>query len=186
LRVPTGQHPAQRDRLGHGKDRRMGVGLVRNAERIEAREQRFGAGGHGPTMKRHGAATQALAHPHPLHDMETPGCGRSSGVEHDLAKVGVEGSNPFARSSARTEIKTALAFFSEAAAYVATSRAVVPDDSIVFERKQDSLRTQAHQWSPARASSCPARNDASIVEPSKSAQPERQWFRKILMASTAD
>ena len=26
--------------------------------------------------------------------------GRSSGVEHDLAKVGVEGSNPFARSSA--------------------------------------------------------------------------------------
>ncbi len=24
--------------------------------------------------------------------------GRSSGVEHDLAKVGVEGSNPFARS----------------------------------------------------------------------------------------
>src|SRR3954451_5400876 len=26
------------------------------------------------------------------------GCGCSSGVEHDLAKVGVEGSNPFARS----------------------------------------------------------------------------------------
>jgi hypothetical protein len=25
--------------------------------------------------------------------------GRSSGVEHDLAKVGVEGSNPFARSN---------------------------------------------------------------------------------------
>jgi hypothetical protein len=25
--------------------------------------------------------------------------GRSSGVEHNLAKVGVEGSNPFARSS---------------------------------------------------------------------------------------
>ena len=31
--------------------------------------------------------------PYPL------GCGCSSGVEHDLAKVGVEGSNPFARSS---------------------------------------------------------------------------------------
>ncbi len=28
----------------------------------------------------------------------THGCGCSSGVEHDLAKVGVEGSNPFARS----------------------------------------------------------------------------------------
>src|SRR5271168_3531847 len=27
------------------------------------------------------------------------GCGRSSGVEHNLAKVGVEGSNPFARSN---------------------------------------------------------------------------------------
>ena len=27
------------------------------------------------------------------------GSGRSSGVEHNLAKVGVEGSNPFARSS---------------------------------------------------------------------------------------
>lgn len=26
------------------------------------------------------------------------GCGCSSGVEHNLAKVGVEGSNPFARS----------------------------------------------------------------------------------------
>jgi hypothetical protein len=29
--------------------------------------------------------------------------GRSSGVEHNLAKVGVEGSNPFARSSFSTE-----------------------------------------------------------------------------------
>ena len=28
--------------------------------------------------------------------------GRSSGVEHNLAKVGVEGSNPFARSSFAT------------------------------------------------------------------------------------
>jgi hypothetical protein len=28
--------------------------------------------------------------------------GRSSGVEHNLAKVGVEGSNPFARSSFST------------------------------------------------------------------------------------
>jgi hypothetical protein len=29
------------------------------------------------------------------------GCGCSSGVEHDLAKVGVEGSNPFARSNCK-------------------------------------------------------------------------------------
>ena len=31
--------------------------------------------------------------------------GRSSGVEHNLAKVGVEGSNPFARSSFQKKIK---------------------------------------------------------------------------------
>jgi hypothetical protein len=30
--------------------------------------------------------------------------GRSSGVEHNLAKVGVEGSNPFARSSFPSKI----------------------------------------------------------------------------------
>jgi hypothetical protein len=30
---------------------------------------------------------------------QSQGCGCSSGVEHDLAKVGVEGSNPFARSN---------------------------------------------------------------------------------------
>ena len=34
---------------------------------------------------------------HPFAGSE--GCGCSSGVEHDLAKVGVEGSNPFARSN---------------------------------------------------------------------------------------
>ena len=32
-------------------------------------------------------------------------CGRSSGVEHNLAKVGVEGSNPFARSRIHNEFK---------------------------------------------------------------------------------
>ena len=39
----------------------------------------------------------------PLHPIGTMPVqrqsGRSSGVEHNLAKVGVEGSNPFARSS---------------------------------------------------------------------------------------
>src|SRR5437879_4986931 len=42
---------------------------------------------------------QVLANPLPRYDMDFPGCGCSSGVEHDLAKVGVEGSNPFARSN---------------------------------------------------------------------------------------
>jgi hypothetical protein len=37
--------------------------------------------------------------PRRLIDLRTRQSGRSSGVEHDLAKVGVEGSNPFARSS---------------------------------------------------------------------------------------
>src|SRR3954466_9171129 len=32
-------------------------------------------------------------------------CGCSSGVEHNLAKVGVEGSNPFARSKIRLDSK---------------------------------------------------------------------------------
>jgi hypothetical protein len=48
-----------------------------------------------PHMSIFGAAlkfgTEASVPPH--------GCGRSSGVEHNLAKVGVEGSNPFARSN---------------------------------------------------------------------------------------
>jgi hypothetical protein len=34
-----------------------------------------------------------------------PGCGCSSVVEHDLAKVGVEGSNPFARSKISHKIR---------------------------------------------------------------------------------
>ena len=43
--------------------------------------------------------TTASCPPHPPRDT-LPGrqSGRSSGVEHNLAKVGVEGSNPFARS----------------------------------------------------------------------------------------
>src|SRR6202043_1482873 len=35
---------------------------------------------------------------YPLGRLTLLGCGCSSGVEHNLAKVGVEGSNPFARS----------------------------------------------------------------------------------------
>ena len=34
--------------------------------------------------------------------------GRSSGVEHNLAKVGVEGSNPFARSSETADFRHEL------------------------------------------------------------------------------
>src|SRR5439155_8762730 len=44
-------------------------------------------------------ARQVLADPLPLYDIGSSGCGCSSGVEHNLAKVGVVGSNPIARSS---------------------------------------------------------------------------------------
>src|SRR5690606_12876846 len=40
-------------------------------------------------------------HPRGRHTL----CGRSSGVEHNLAKVGVEGSNPFARSNKTAETR---------------------------------------------------------------------------------
>src|SRR5437868_4293456 len=45
----------------------------------------------GPFRYRIGPAAPSMA--------AISGCGCSSGVEHDLAKVGVEGSNPFARSN---------------------------------------------------------------------------------------
>ncbi len=40
--------------------------------------------------------------------MSQPPSGRSSGVEHNLAKVGVEGSNPFARSSIFNDLEIGL------------------------------------------------------------------------------
>src|SRR5215510_15561000 len=61
--------------------------------------------GHGARMKRRarwlqrlrrfGIGARSSGRPHVRPEF---GRGCSSGVEHDLAKVGVEGSNPFARS----------------------------------------------------------------------------------------
>src|SRR5688500_7464719 len=48
--------------------------------------------------------------------------GRSSGVEHNLAKVGVEGSNPFARSRFPLSIFRTLESFSGAPPQTATRR----------------------------------------------------------------
>ena len=51
-----------------------------------------------------GARPNAAPTPLPSPDaslIDAPGCGCSSGVEHNLAKVRVEGSNPFARSKTR-------------------------------------------------------------------------------------
>src|ERR1700675_2530848 len=44
------------------------------------------------------AISRGLRHKRPSSVSSWRGCGCSSGVEHNLAKVGVEGSNPFARS----------------------------------------------------------------------------------------
>ena len=52
--------------------------------------------GWGLHPSRH--AANSAAHP-PTSRSDRRQSGRSSGVEHNLAKVGVEGSNPFARSS---------------------------------------------------------------------------------------
>jgi hypothetical protein len=46
----------------------------------------------------HSWAAFGIALPLPASDRRHLGCGCSSVVEHDLAKVGVEGSSPFARS----------------------------------------------------------------------------------------
>jgi hypothetical protein len=46
----------------------------------------------------HSRAAFGIALPLPASDRRHLGCGCSSVVEHDLAKVGVEGSSPFARS----------------------------------------------------------------------------------------
>src|SRR6266446_4104777 len=82
--------------------------LARVVTREAARfMQRGGARdkGHGAAMKRLAGWLQRLRpfgigarwSGRPLARPDF-GCGCSSGVEHDLAKVGVEGSNPFARS----------------------------------------------------------------------------------------
>src|SRR3954468_12074218 len=46
----------------------------------------------------HSEAAFGIALPLPARNRRQFGCGCSSVVEHDLAKVGVEGSSPFARS----------------------------------------------------------------------------------------
>jgi hypothetical protein len=100
---------AQRRRFGEVENRRMGRRAMRDPQRVEALQQFFGRQWwtcHDHTCRRPRqqvldadvanlprtaimtliAATAAMER------------GRSSGVEHNLAKVGVEGSNPFARS----------------------------------------------------------------------------------------
>ena len=94
--MPARQVRAQRLALLHGEDRRVGHGAVLDAERVEAGQQALGCFGHA---RGDAAATGGLqSRSGVLEARLRTERGRSSGVEHDLAKVGVEGSNPFARS----------------------------------------------------------------------------------------
>src|SRR2546421_7954071 len=65
---------------------------VRKAKPVEKSEKLVGRGGHCGTGVPCGIALGWRSRRNCL------GCGCSSVVEHNLAKVGVEGSNPFARS----------------------------------------------------------------------------------------
>ena len=119
LGVPAGNLAAQRLRLLDGEQRRMADRGVGDPKPVEIGEKVVGGGGHrdvlgagncapGPIINPDSARLQSPA----AFGIQAPGgrscltgllsangCGCSSGVEHDLAKVGVEGSNPFARSS---------------------------------------------------------------------------------------
>ena len=113
--MPARDGPAQRLRLLDREQRRMADRRVGDAEAVEGGEQRGGrcgqrgeyGSGHAllVTFFRRGCKVlRLLAIGTPLAARAflaavPNGCGCSSGVEHDLAKVGVEGSNPFARSN---------------------------------------------------------------------------------------
>ena len=80
------QLAAQLNRLGDREDRRMAIGFVGDAERVEASEQLVGSErrrSHGGTMLRSGRKTQApgqvLAKPLPRCDMDLPDAGVAQG-----------------------------------------------------------------------------------------------------------
>ena len=121
LGMATRDGAAQGLRLLHGVQRRMRHRRVGDPKAVEGGDQVFGRCGHadrggmefGGGDFLHDLATVYrgfrpwLQSPNAFRYRNGPGglaalpngCGCSSGVEHDLAKVGVEGSNPFARSN---------------------------------------------------------------------------------------
>ncbi len=96
-----GTRRGQREGAGGGAEERAAVDhvLVPSRRAAVAREDRAGAAGlsRGVCARRAGGGLQSPA-ARAISAARTER-GRSSGVEHDLAKVGVEGSNPFARSN---------------------------------------------------------------------------------------
>jgi hypothetical protein len=76
---------------------------VRNAKPVEKTEKLVGRCGHCGTGVRCGIALGRRS-----RRSRRFGCGCSSVVEHNLAKVGVEGSNPFARSKKTNSVSEIL------------------------------------------------------------------------------
>ena len=80
--------------------------------------------------------------------------GRSSGVEHNLAKVGVEGSNPFARSSFPKENQRISGL--RAALSLETALSVMPVVSIMSPENNRDWATSGVGWRRLRPMPCSA------------------------------
>ena len=118
LGVPAGNRAAQRLALLDGEQRRMRHGRCARCRgcrgrRTDRRASRALAVEFPEVTDRLSLRRAIVAIPdafwHTGRARRPPsrrlfGCGCSSGVEHDLAKVGVEGSNPFARSNSSSRL----------------------------------------------------------------------------------
>ncbi len=124
FRVAAGDLAAQATQLRNGEQRRMADGAMLDVQAVEKGEQIVRGGGHGGKRIYQGSGATGPLPPAPVNPIVShlaagvfavscqarqvwlrmpqaaspPGRGCSSGVEHNLAKVGVVGSNPIARS----------------------------------------------------------------------------------------
>src|SRR5947207_9670414 len=113
----------------------------------------------------HSEAAFGIALPLPARNRRQFGCGCSSVVEHDLAKVGVEGSSPFARS----KILQMLAYFTAAIrvraqssilstsgrddvrGHPASRGAMIPPAKIISKKRSKEISSQLVQARPSHA-----------------------------------
>ena len=100
----------------------------------------------------HSRSAFGIALPLTASDRRHLGCGCSSVVEHDLAKVGVEGSSPFARSR----------FFQTATHWIQPTGRLLAAVSFVCPRLADAAEGSSHNRQPLtwgcdrpRSSPCP-------------------------------
>ena len=101
----------------------------------------------------HSRSAFGIALPLTASDRRHLGCGCSSVVEHDLAKVGVEGSSPFARSR----------FFQMAKHWIQPTGRLLAAASFVRPRQADAAEGSSHDRQPLtwgcdrpRSSPCPS------------------------------